>query len=139
VFGHLQPRPQRGYKCPAVKKFPSEAKPAGILSSVACTLLVAPFCRVLDPDRASCCLQDLLAEPPWLSNGGSTNYTFRTSRKECGQWQQDYAELHRQILGGEKPSRYAMVYCTRGMADCLKGAVTIFYFALFTSRAFQVQ
>jgi hypothetical protein len=70
---------------------------------------------------------------------GPADYKFRTSRQECGRWQKDYTELHRQILAGEKPPRYAMVYCTRGMADCLKGAITIFYFALYTGRAFQAR
>lgn len=61
------------------------------------------------------------------------------SHHHCGCcWQREYAALHRNILQGKQPPRYAAVYCDAGLADCLRAFISIFYYALLTGRAFQV-
>ena len=57
----------------------------------------------------------------------------------CGSWQESYSNLHKRILSGEQPGRYAVMVPTRsGVSDRLVGIVTVFLYALLTDRAFQI-
>jgi hypothetical protein len=63
--------------------------------------------------------------------------TERSSRSSCGNnWQSEYARLHRNILAGRQPPRYLIALGTGGLADSLAGAITLFWVALLTNRAF---
>jgi len=55
----------------------------------------------------------------------------------CGNWAAEYTELHRAILAGEKPPRYAVAMAASGLSDGLTGAATVFLYALVTGRAFK--
>lgn len=59
---------------------------------------------------------------------------------KCGNWQDEYTELHNSILNGTSPPRYAVSLWVEktGLADKLTGIITEFYFALLTRRAFQI-
>jgi hypothetical protein len=61
------------------------------------------------------------------------------SGQSCGNWQADYAALHAGVLSGRRPWRTVVALGDSGLADNLVGAVTVFYFALLTGRAFQVR
>ena len=53
-------------------------------------------------------------------------------------WRMTYAVLHKEILSGVRPKRFAVVILPdRGTADQLTGALTMSYYALFTNRALQ--
>ena len=57
----------------------------------------------------------------------------------CGSWQESYSKLHRSIVSGELPGRYAIsVPAPAGLSDRLVGLVTVFLYALLTDRAFQI-
>ena len=57
----------------------------------------------------------------------------------CGTWQDSYSKLHRSLLSGKKPSRYAIsIPAPAGLSDRLLGTVTVFLYALLTDRAFQI-
>ena len=57
----------------------------------------------------------------------------------CGSWQESYSKLHRSILSGEQPGRYAISIPPRqGLSDRLVGIVTVFVYALLTNRAIQI-
>lgn len=47
-----------------------------------------------------------------------------------------YGQLHADMLAGRRPTRWLIASCTSGLADCLTGAITSFYVALLTQRAF---
>ncbi len=58
---------------------------------------------------------------------------------KCGSWQTAYSQLHKSILSGEQPGRYAIsVPAPAGLSDRLVGLVTVFLYALLTDRAFQI-
>lgn len=65
-----------------------------------------------------------------------------TGREEvqlCGSWQFHYSKLHKSIISGQQPGRYAIsVPAPAGLSDRLVGLVTVFLYALLTNRAFQV-
>jgi hypothetical protein len=65
--------------------------------------------------------------------------TATTTLGDCGNWQADYARLHADILAGRAPQRYAVAHGDRGLADSMKGAVSVFYYAVLTKRAFLVR
>lgn len=55
----------------------------------------------------------------------------------CGNWQEQYSQLHANILSGVAPQRYLVALAPpQGLADRLCGLVTQFLFALLTNRAF---
>lgn len=54
----------------------------------------------------------------------------------CGNWQAGYSQLHADILAGRAPPRYAVAGGMSGLADNVVGAISVFYFALLTGRAF---
>ena len=57
----------------------------------------------------------------------------------CGSWQESYSKLHRSIISGKQPGRYAVsVPAPAGLSDRLVGLVTVFLYALLTDRAFQI-
>eukprot|EP00887_Chlorella_sp_A99_P002550 scaffold6.g2550.t1 len=56
----------------------------------------------------------------------------------CGTWQTRYAGLHARVLSRHEVQRYVVAAGTGGLADSLVGAITLFYFALLTDRAFQL-
>ena len=59
--------------------------------------------------------------------------------QRCGDWQEEYMELHRQILAGERPPRYLVAVLSQsGLADQLVGVMSLFFWALLTGRAFQI-
>jgi hypothetical protein len=62
---------------------------------------------------------------------------FKTADpKNCGSWHQRYTKLHqREVLKGGA-GRYLYHVCDEGQADCLVGAVSAFYIALLSKRAF---
>lgn len=63
--------------------------------------------------------------------------TELSSHSSCGNnWQSEYAQLHRKILTGRQPPRYLIALGTGGLADSLAGAITLFWVALLTNRAF---
>ena len=65
--------------------------------------------------------------------------TPRAQSGQCGSWQDKYIQLHKDILSGRKPPRYAIsVPAPAGLSDRLVGAVSVFYYALLTDRAFQI-
>ena len=65
--------------------------------------------------------------------------TRKAKDGQCGSWQDGYVELHKDILSGKKPPRYAIsVPAPAGLSDRLVGAVSVFYYALLTNRAFQI-
>lgn len=65
--------------------------------------------------------------------------TIKAKDRQCGSWQDGYIELHKDILSGRKPPRYAIsVPAPAGLSDRLVGAVSVFYYALLTNRAFQI-
>jgi hypothetical protein len=65
--------------------------------------------------------------------------TRKAKDRQCGSWQDGYIELHKDILSGKKPPRYAIsVPDPAGLSDRLVGAVSVFYYALLTNRAFQI-
>jgi hypothetical protein len=71
------------------------------------------------------------AERPAEVPGGS-------SKVFCGTWQGEYVALHRAILEGRAPQRFAVAFTASGLSDALVGTVSVFYYALLTGRAFQV-
>lgn len=80
----------------------------------------------------SACTQSILAE-------AHTSVTPKANSGQCGSWQDDYIQLHKDILSGRKPPRYAIsVPAPAGLSDRLVGAVSVFYYALLTDRAFQI-
>ncbi|KAG5185476.1 hypothetical protein JKP88DRAFT_254960 [Tribonema minus] len=55
-----------------------------------------------------------------------------------GHWQQDYADFHRRTVSGQLPPRFLVsVPLRQGLADHLIGAVSQFYLAVLSRRAFQ--
>ena len=56
-----------------------------------------------------------------------------------GNWAEDYRELHREILAGHAPQRYVIAHGDRGLVDSLKGAITIFWYAVLSKRAFLME
>ena len=63
----------------------------------------------------------------------------REESSMCGSWQESYSKLHKSIVSGEQPSRYAIsVPAPAGLSDRLVGLVTVFLYALLTDRAFQI-
>ena len=82
----------------------------------------------------------------------------------CGTWQDAYTKLHRDVLAGERPPRYAVavaveagkglkgqalrrgLYLLRfyalllaaGLTDNIVGIVTAFFYAVLSDRAFQM-
>lgn len=62
------------------------------------------------------------------------------NRLQCGSWVEKYAGLHKAILEGKAPQRYAIMRSnhefSNGLADRLACSVTIFLYALLTERAF---
>ena len=59
--------------------------------------------------------------------------------QRCGDWQEEYMELHHQILAGERPPRYLVAVLSQsGLADQLVGLMSLFFWALLTGRAFQI-
>eukprot|EP00906_Rhabdomonas_costata_P005490 RCo008217 len=55
------------------------------------------------------------------------------------EWRKTYAPLHAAILSGVRPLRLAVAVLPQaGIADQLTGVLTLFYYALFTERAFQI-
>lgn len=62
-----------------------------------------------------------------------------SSFEGCGTWQAEYMALHRRILAGELPPRYLVAHSPdKGFSDRLTGAITGFYHALLSGRAYQV-
>lgn len=59
-----------------------------------------------------------------------------TQHQSCGHWQQAYTAKHARILAGIDERRIVVAAGISGLADTLTGAVTVFYFALLTGRAF---
>ena len=54
----------------------------------------------------------------------------------CGSWQHAYASMHRGVLAGALPPRYAVHVAPRsGYSDRLAGLVSVFFYALLTKRA----
>ena len=54
----------------------------------------------------------------------------------CGSWQHAYAAMHREILAGQLPPRYAVHVAPKsGFSDRLVGMVSVFFYALLTRRA----
>mmetsp|Transcript_6767 Transcript_6767/g.18159 ORF Transcript_6767/g.18159 Transcript_6767/m.18159 type:complete len:480 (-) Transcript_6767:609-2048(-) len=62
------------------------------------------------------------------------------NRLQCGKWVTEYAALHRAILAGKAPQRYAIMRSKQefgnGLADRLASSVSILLFAILTDRAF---
>ncbi|KAG9291756.1 hypothetical protein G9A89_012041 [Geosiphon pyriformis] len=59
----------------------------------------------------------------------------------CGNWQEQYIKLHKDILKGDAPQRYVSYVCDAsihcgGLADRILGMTSTFMFALLTNRAF---
>ena len=68
-----------------------------------------------------------------------TGVTIKAKDRQCGSWQNGYIELHKDVLSGRKPPRYAIsVPAPAGLSDRPVGAVSVFYNALLTNRAFQI-
>lgn len=63
------------------------------------------------------------------------------NRLQCGNWMQPYAKLHKAILTGKAPQRYALMRSLNewenGLADRLASSVGILLYAILTGRAFQ--
>src|SRR6056297_3895 len=75
-------------------------------------------------------------ESPYESTAGCER---PESFRRCGDWQEEYMALHRQILAGERPPRYLIAVLPHyGLADQLVGIITLFYWAFLTGRAFQI-
>jgi hypothetical protein len=54
----------------------------------------------------------------------------------CGHWQHKYSSLHKDILAGRLPARFAVHVSPRsGFSDRLVGMVSVFFYALLTERA----
>ena len=62
-------------------------------------------------------------------------------RLECGSWVDSYSALHRKILHGDAPQRYAIMRSKKifenGLADRLSSSVSILLYAILSGRAFQ--
>ena len=55
----------------------------------------------------------------------------------CGTWQQDYINLHQNIINNTYPRRYLIFIAPpQGLADRITGLISSFIFALLTNRAF---
>lgn len=71
-----------------------------------------------------------------------TSYGLNDERdwyaSQCGNWQAKYRKLHTKIVTGILPPRYVIFSMSSGLADCLSGVVTAFYFSLLTDRAFKI-
>eukprot|EP00271_Cylindrocystis_brebissonii_P004218 TRINITY_DN15839_c0_g1_i2.p1 TRINITY_DN15839_c0_g1~~TRINITY_DN15839_c0_g1_i2.p1 ORF type:complete len:504 (-),score=25.03 TRINITY_DN15839_c0_g1_i2:420-1931(-) len=68
-----------------------------------------------------------------------TSPTVFSEPVHCGNWQQEYALLHADILSGRSPPRFAVsIGVEAGLADRLIGVISEFYYALLTRRAFQI-
>ena len=61
---------------------------------------------------------------------------FSAGWKQCGNWQQEYAHLHREIVAGKAAQRYMIAKPSNGLADSLACAVTVLYIAVLTGHAF---
>jgi len=87
----------------------------------------------------------------WNDPGNEANmpllkYYFRTLDEaqsgtlgptECGNWQNKYTKLHRDMREGKLPPKWLIsVAPPQGLADRLGGIITQFLFALLTDRAF---
>jgi len=60
-------------------------------------------------------------------------------RSECGYWQQNYTQLHHDILSGKLLRRTVIsIPVEAGIADRLCGTISEFYFAFLTGRAFLI-
>jgi hypothetical protein len=78
-----------------------------------------------------------LPQPPLLTHVDDRERPEAFLR--CGDWQEGYMELHRQILAGERPPRYLVAVLSQsGLADQLVGVMSLFFWAYLTGRAFQI-
>lgn len=66
---------------------------------------------------------------------GDLNYGYG---EVCGNWQSTYKIQHDAIIAGRLEERVAVAYIDGGIADCLSGAISTFYYALLTGRAFKI-
>lgn len=57
---------------------------------------------------------------------------------QAGVYIAKHKALHDGILMGTHPPRFVVAYIDGGLADSLAGAVSAFYYALITERAFQI-
>ena len=88
------------------------------------------------------CVLHTLHQHPGAAAGRGENEDLqiaRTDSRFCGNWQKNYTKVHREILSGTRPPRYAIALLpTGGLCDRLIGVVTVFMFALLTDRAIQI-
>lgn len=57
--------------------------------------------------------------------------------EDCGHgWQEEYAALHKSIINGDAPQRFLVAQGLGGFTNVLYGAVSLFYVAMHTKRAF---
>eukprot|EP00877_Chromochloris_zofingiensis_P001651 jgi/Chrzof1/11487/UNPLg00419.t1 len=62
---------------------------------------------------------------------------YPINRGLCGNWVQQYSEMHAAILNGSAPQRYAvMISHGNGLGDRLISTVSVLLYAVLTERAF---
>ena len=61
---------------------------------------------------------------------------FSAQWEQCGHWQEDYANLHKNILAGKAPQKFMIAEPDEGLADSLACVTTVFYMSVLTNSAF---
>ncbi len=122
----------------------SHPSPAAAETTTTTTPPILPFAEEEDPDEWD--VDE--PEPPPRPPGAGTAPKLHDPQSDkprpeafarCGDWQEDYMKLHREILAGERPPRYLVAVVSQsGLADQIVGIMTLFFWALLTGRAFQI-
>ena len=88
------------------------------------------------------------AAKPFYEQVASSGVTYETWRQQrlsdmCGRgWQEDYQQLHEEILSGRREPRYLVYSCPGYRQGCcgygnrLRALASVFYLAVLTGRAF---
>ena len=64
---------------------------------------------------------------------------FEQQWQQCGTWQDDYRNLHNEILAGDAAQMYLIAEPPAGLADSLACIGTLLYVSVLTDRAFLIR